>query len=705
MASDLIEVAAATEPRRVISRRMPKLRGARVLLGAVLLVFAMTPIYRLLDPAETGRAGEATLWFMDIHLEFVWFGLLLMLPVAIACARFLPVHVEARLALVPARVVRVPVVTWALACALASLVAGAAFSLLVLEGQPNLIDSFAQLLQARYWAAGSLAGPASDLNGFWSIQNSLFTDRGWVSQYPPGHVIVLAAFLKLGLPWAAGPVLMAVTVLFTTLAAARLIPERPLAVRLGALLLACSPLFVVIGASYMNHVTTAALVSLAAWALLRAWQEKAAWALLAGAALGWSLMTRPLSTVAMAAALALLIPFVSPARFTALRFGRIMALAATGALPFIGLLLGYNYYFFGDPFTFGYEIAMGPQMRLGFLSDPWGNHYGPVEALAYTSADIMALGVNLLESPLSAVALIGVFLIVARTLSAGERVLVAWALAPVVSNFFYWHHGNFMGPRMLHEVLPAWTVLLAVSIVHLVRRIDPLTRIGQYRPRAAVAGAVVASTAVGLLLMAPQRALSYGGSWYDVTRTPLPEVERPALVFVHDAWMARVTMTLASNRYRLDFVETLMRENSTCEVQALADAVVAGNIALERVLLSRLDTVPRGPGRLPISVDIAPGDRIKVWEQEVMSAECMRQIRADQNGILDLAPLVWRGDLPVSAARGPLFARDFGPERNAELIRLHPEREPWLYTLPSANAKTPVLLPYEDGMRRVWGAQ
>jgi hypothetical protein len=53
----------------------PAVRPARVpaamprrLLGLLLVIFASTPLFRLLDPGSTGLAGEATAWFMEIYL-------------------------------------------------------------------------------------------------------------------------------------------------------------------------------------------------------------------------------------------------------------------------------------------------------------------------------------------------------------------------------------------------------------------------------------------------------------------------------------------------------------------------------------------------------------------------------------------------------------------------------------------------------------
>jgi hypothetical protein len=682
--------------------------GAPALLrracGGVLLCMAVLPLFRLLDPAQTGFAGEITTWLMEIHLEFVLYGGLISIGLLVLGARLVPDGVAAAAARAVDRVAALPLGTAVAACAALSLLLGIAFSLGVLDGRPNLIDSYAQLLHARYWAAGSLAGPAYDGGGFWAIQNSLFTDAGWVSQYPPGHVLVLTMFLLLGAPWAAGPVLMAVTVAASMLAVHHLMPQRRALVMAGGLLLAVSPWFIVIGASYMNHVTAAAAIALGTLALIRAWRASGApagaWAIAAGAAFAFALATRPLSALVTAAALALVIPHAAAGRIASRRFIRINLLAVAGALPLVAALMAYNRHFFGSPFTFGYAVAMGPGMRLGFLTDPWGNRYGVQEAVAYTNADLMALGVNMFESPLSATLVIALFLLLARTLLPGERVLLAWAAVPVAANFFYWHHGNFMGPRMLHEAAPAWVFLFAVAAAGLPRMVPGSAANGRLRPRRGVGTMIALATAAGLLLMAPQRALSYGGQWHSVARTPLPHVEGPALVFVHDAWMGRAAMPLIAHRFRLDFIETLMRRNSTCDVQRLTRAVLAGDDDSVARILSTMDTMPR-PGGLDV-LEIAPGDNIRVRPGEVLAGECRVHAWSDRHGILDMAPLLWLGALHGVDDDGILLARDFGPDRNRQLLDAHPHRTPWVYMMTDPAAELPELVPYDSAMKLLW---
>ncbi|MGH7553860.1 MAG: hypothetical protein ACREMQ_12615, partial [Longimicrobiales bacterium] len=592
--------------------------------------------------------------------------------------------------------------TLALVAALTIVILTSAFTLIVLEGKPSLVDAMAQLLHARYLAAGLPAGPGDFLNEFWHIQNSLITPRGWVSQYPPGHVLLLALGFKLGVVWLIGPVMAGIAVFFTTIAAARLFPDRPAAARLGGLLLALSPFLICLAGSFMNHITSVAMFAVALYCLVRARDERAAWAVGAGVALANAFAVRPVSALAVGGALCLTVwwPALDAQRMR--HFATRVALAAAGALPIVAGLLAYNTHFFGGPLRLGYNIALGPAMSLGFHRDPWGNQYGPVEAMAYTSSDLLTLGVSLLETPISAVLVVGVYLLFARRLSIGTRVFAAWALVLVASNVFYWHHGIYMGPRMLLEAAPAWALLTTVAGLELAGSITPARPVlgGRFTPRSAVAAALAFSLALGLVMMSPQRARSYGGDWIAIARIAVPDLAGPSLIFVHDAWKGRLAMRLAVSGMPLDSVETAIRQNSTCTLQTLADALVSTNSAMRRAAVAQLDMKPRATN-LPPTIDLAPGDKIRVQPGEVLTPQCLREARSDTRGILDVAPLVWQGDLPGVPGNGPLFVRDLGPEENARVIAAMPERTPYLYFLPTP-ASQPTLLPYHRGIAMLW---
>lgn len=681
--------------------------AARRVAGGTLILLTVLPLHRLLAHPGTGLAGEATVRTMEAYGGFLIWGTVLVGLAAVA-GGVAPLDVAGRVRRAAVLLERVPGVAFAGVLAGVSAALTLLFTMVVLDGQPNAVDSVVQVLHARFWSEGRLAGPAAGAE-FWTLQNALVTPRGWVSQYPPGHVAVLAAALALGALPLAGAFMVGLTVFCGTLLTLRLHGRDPVVGRLAGLLLALCPFLLFLGGSYMNHVTAGAFVTLAAYALFRAWEgpRGGGWAALAGFAFSWALATRPLSTVAMAAALSISLPFA--AGIGGLRAGwpraaRVLAFVAAGALPLTAAFLAYNAWFFGHPLRTGYEVAAGPEVGLGFGTDPWGNVFGVREALAWTAADLRALSVHLFETPLPAVGVIGAYLLIARRLGPAVRVYLAWAGAPLVANAFYWHHGIYMGPRMLHEAAPAWALLFAVSAVGLVRHVPAGARVlGRLRAREAVALALVGSVALGLAVLAPIRGGTYGPDPAAAAGRSLPDAPVPALVFVHDAWPGRIAMTLAARGFRLDQVETLLRQNATCAVDALAAAAAGGDTARVRAIWATMDTVPRAHD-LPARAAVAPGYLIRVLPGEVPTPDCLRQARSDRFGVVDLAPFTWRGDLPGGAARGTLYLRDLGPERNAVAVALHPRRELWVHAFVDPSA-APVLLPYEEAMRLLWGGE
>jgi len=682
------------------------LSRARRGIGALLSLLVTIPVYRLLEGRETGLAGRATLGILDAYVPFLWTGFAVtLIPGLLAGYLLAPDAFDRRLAALGRRLTAAPALVFGAVAAVASAALTAAFCLFVLDGKPNLIDAMSQLLHARYIAAGEPAGPVSPFAPFWHIQNTVLTPKGWVSQYPPGHVALLALGFRLGAVWLVGPLMQGMTVLFTCLAADRLLPENRLAARLGTVLVALSPFMIGLAGAYMNHVTAAAFGALAVYAAVRARDGSAWWSVLAGAAAGMVFATRPLTGVVITV-VATGVWLLSregnrevSRRAVALRFAGILA----GAAPLAAGLALYNQYFFGSPLRFGYDVALGPAGRPGFHRDPWGNVYGPIEALAYTSSDLVALSLNLLEAPVPVVGLVGVYFLCAPRLSQGERTIAAWALLPVVANFFYWHHGFFMGPRMLNEAGPAWALLTATAAIGLPRLAPAERRVitRRYSPRACLAGWLLAAWMLGLTHLGPERLLSYGRDCHSSTRIEPPRTPHPSLVFVHGAWMGRVAMRLAGNGMRLDSLETALRRNSTCALHGFAASYPASLARENRAPLIDFDArADRPSGHAP--VEIAPGDWILVRHGEVMSPACAREVHADRNGIVDIAPLLWQGDLPGLPPIGVMIVRDLGPEANAALIAAHPERRPWAYLRLQPDA-APELVPYDEAMLMLWG--
>jgi hypothetical protein len=677
----------------------------RRLAGLTIIVLAAVPFHRWLPSRETGLAGRSTAEIVALQSELLWSGFLVLAIIALLAGIVISPERVGRLTTgIANAIVRPPSIRLAIIAGVVSAAGTAVVCLTVFDRRPNLVDALLQLTHARYFAAGQLGGPPEFAAGFWHMQNALVNERGWFSQYPPGHLVALAAGFVVGAPWLVGPLAMGVTAALAVLVFIRLLPERPVAARLAGIATALSPFLIAHAASFMNHATAAMLGVLAVFAALRAVDRRSGvWAAVAGAAVAAGSAVRPLSAiVTMGVVTATWFAFGqgSPAR----RLFRPGLWATLGGLPLVAAQLWYNRAAFGGFTVFGYHAVWGPSHGLGFHRDPWGNAYGPVEALLYTSADLAALNLNLLETLLPHVVLAGIFLVIARRLSPGERIIALWALLPVVANAFYWHHGQFMGPRMLAEFAPAWTALAIVAIAALVQLAPPrVGASGRVSPRV-VATSLAIAGGVAMLVMAPQRLRSYGGDWLPGFRSPVPPAPDSSIVFVHGAWETRIMSRLASGGIPLDRVEGAMRQNPTCQVQRHMDAMRTDRreFGADRSSLPALDLRPTAREFLPL-VLMARDAQIRLDTTTVLHPDCLPHVRADRFGAVDASFILWLGDLPGIEIGRPMFARDLGPELNRQLLARYPGRSAWMYGYFSEQDSLR-LLPYAQGAAILWNA-
>lgn len=485
------------------------------------------------------------------------------------------------------------------------------------------------------------------------------TAAGWVSQYPPGHALWLAAGLfTLGEAWIAMPAAIGMLGVFSVLSFERLLPGRIAAARLGALLAVTSPLLLALAGGYMNHATVAAFAALALWLALRAETGRAVWALAAGGAMGFMVTTRPVSGLLIGAAVTAGVWLTAPRREPGLHrpwLLRRFAWWVLGGLPFAVGFAWFNAHFFGSPLTLGYTAAAGPSHGLGFHVDPWGRVYGFTQALGYTSTELISLGRELLGTVLPVGVLVGLFLLLARRLDRGERILAAWALLPVLASAMYWHHDLVMGPRMLGEAVPAWCALLVLATIGLVR----VARRGWLSD--AVVVLVLISIGYGLAVGGRERIVRLGGRVVPALAVTEPG---PSLVFVHETWQDRIGARLAARPMRLDSVRALLNQYSPCRLE---------------------------------------GALIDAQRPEDVEDRCRRENGSDRLGWIGLTDNLWRGDLPGLGGSGVLWTRDLGPEANARLIEAYPDRTPLLALPDGEGGGGGLVVPYEMGVAALWG--
>jgi hypothetical protein len=337
------------------------------------------------------------------------------------------------------------------------------------------VDEIASTIHARYLANGLLAGPIGNAPEAWLIPNTLMVSEGWVSHFPPTNLFAMAALIRLGVPTLLGPIFAGALAGLLALSLPRLLPEHPGPARVAALLIAVTPFVFLLGGGSMSHVSASAFGAAVLYAGLRARDGSVWWGVAAGAAVGLMVSDRPLIGLVLGTVFTLGV--WGPAAFGDNPHGRAWLLRRAGAAllggaPFALFLGWFNQRLYGNPLTLGYIAAFGDRHRLGFHMDPWGYPYGLREAVAFTSSDVLSLGVQLLETPFPITAVIGLYLLFAPRLPKGAAVLAAWAFLPVVANAYYWFHDV----RMLFEAAPAWITLGVIAALGLAGGFGPYPR-------------------------------------------------------------------------------------------------------------------------------------------------------------------------------------------------------------------------------------
>lgn len=648
--------------------------ASRRALGLALLALVLLPAFRLLDPSDFVqgmmlRSGEAS-WRFTWGFGAAGWRTAGALGVALVAALVTRGRVTALCGRVGQALGRAPT---AVVAGLAALVGGgltAYVSFAVFDLRTILNDASVQLIQARYFAAGMLSGPPLALPEFWSIQFMIQTAAGWVAQYPPGHALLLAGGFLLGGPWIVMSASVALTGAMLVLAFDELFPEDRGTARAAALLTMLSPFLLGLAAGYMSHATLAAAASVALYLGLRADRGGIGWAIAAGSCVGLMVTLRPVSGLLLGMLLTAGLWVTAPDRRLgdpAARGVLVRRLGAwvAGGVPFAIGFGWFNARFFGSPLTLGYVAASGPSHGLGFHEDPWGRMYTPTDAIGNSSSELLSMSHELFGTAMPLVALIGTFLLLARRLDRGERLVAAWALLPLLASALYWHHDLVFGPRMLGEAAPAWVALSLISLVGLTRLIRgrPAPHPTRVWASEAFVIASVIALGIGLGLGAPELLATRGAR---VGAHPEVREASPSLVFVHESWGDRLGARLAARGLRLDSVRTLLTRWDPCQLEA---------------------------GLRGVAVE----DAIPTCRREDASDELNRRL-----GGLGLTGLLWLDDLPGLAADGVLWARDLGPERNRAVLEAEADRIP-LFALPTGRG-TWDIVPYEQGVSTYWAS-
>lgn len=346
----------------------------------------------------------------------------------------------------------------------------AAVAINVFEGMPHLEDEQANFFQAQIFAGGEIAVPAPPSKDGFFIPFTVVRNGIWFGKYTPGYPLVLALGVLLGAPWIVGALASALALAGVFLLGRDLFDAN--AGLLAAALGAVSPAFVILSGSLLPHPVTMAALVFFAWAFVRArrpGEARTGWfSLLAGAALGLAVLSRPWTAFAVA------LPFMWIALADLVRNFRrtirihlligIVCIAVSALLPL------YNYAVTGSPFINTYTLWW-PYDTIGFGSGVGrlGGHtlkLGLLNAWLDLSAFQTAvtgwpapLGFPLVVLPLS----FGL-LLVPRNRQDGFLLLPPLLL--IIAHLAYWARaGEYYGGRYYSEGMPFVWLLAARGLL------------------------------------------------------------------------------------------------------------------------------------------------------------------------------------------------------------------------------------------------
>jgi len=422
-----------------------------------------------------------------------------------------------------------------LICVLA-FAATAAVSFLAFEQLPHLEDEVAYLFQAKTVALGKLTVPSPNHpDAFWTPFVLDHQGRRF-GKYPPGWPSVLALGVLGGAPWLINPLLAALALYLVYRLGRTLYDERSglLAAGLGL----ASPLFLVLGGSFLSHMVS--LVCLLLFSLWFVWtaRGRSGWfAVGAGLALGMAFLTRSLTAVAYAVPLALygLVQVIARRQAHWPRY--LLVALAGGAVA--ALLPLYQWAVTGDPWLNPY-LLWWPYDRLGFgpgIGAMPGGH-SPFYAWINLKQDLSRSATDVLGWPALSWAplVLGLAL---RPRRARDWALLAPFACLVVAYLFYWigSPARLWGPRYYFEGFAGLWLLSAVGLL----KVWDWAKDRQRWLRPALVGLLALLFAVNLATNLPSRMAEAHG-FYGITRAQMQPIEEAdlhnALVIVYaDRWL------------------------------------------------------------------------------------------------------------------------------------------------------------------------
>ena len=409
---------------------------------------------------------------------------------------------------------------------------------------PVIHDEASYLLQADIFARGRWTVPAPPLPEFFE-QPHVQVLPAVASKYPPGHALLLAPGALMGFPALVPLLLTGVTAALLFALVMRVSSPWVALVAWPTWLFA--PVVLRFQPSYLSELTTTALL-LGSWWALASWREtrKRGWLLALALCIGWGAITRPLTMLAFAIPIGLVV-ITDVVRGRHWRdFGLAVALgvAVLSILPLwsarttgswrVTPIAKYRLDYL--PFdNMGFSADTTPPRRRAAMSKVLDETYTyffdvhrqqTLDALPRTTAQrVLALGSDIFAGarlPLLLLAIVGLFhMTAAMRFAAGSAVLLFVVHLP----YAHWP------PWTVYylEAIPVAATLVGLGAWHLARRL------GEQRATAAMVSAAALISIVGGFAATNARAQRLGSLVFRMQNqisSILPRLPSPGILFV-----------------------------------------------------------------------------------------------------------------------------------------------------------------------------
>ncbi len=277
----------------------------------------------------------------------------------------------------------VPFWTVAAVAGLTALLLGYAVQEWLFDGIPHVTDATSHLFQTKIFALGRMFVAVPDCpDAFWQ-PNVMMTHAGkWFTKYTPGHALLLWGGLSLGLlRW-----VLPFCGLITVVGVGKLLEryDGRTGARVCMLLLATSPLLLLLSGSYMSHSSAMAALVLGLFSWLRSrdmdslWNSRL-WTGAGGFFLAAAIFIRPPEVVLIGGIGLLYVITVSSKDWKWIL--QSLPWLMVGALPIFGFWAYWNLTIYGNPLAIGYGFTTE-----GVLHPSYQGHWGLSSSFGFREA-------------------------------------------------------------------------------------------------------------------------------------------------------------------------------------------------------------------------------------------------------------------------------------------------------------------------------